>query len=73
MIKNVAEGWFVQVGRIIVMTFDSAVVGEKEATNQTVNVRTRDNAVHGEKTVDVLIAHLKHLQASKSPDDKAEF
>ena len=28
------------------------MVGEKEKENGTVNVRTRDNKVHGEKSVD---------------------
>ena len=27
------------------------VVGEKERENRTVNIRTRDNVVHGEKTI----------------------
>jgi len=34
------------------------VVGDKEAENKTVNVRTRDNVVHGEKKVDDLILEL---------------
>ena len=39
------------------------VVGEKERVDQTVNVRTRDNVVHGEhKLADVL----KVLQAEKA-------
>ena len=29
-----------------------SVVGEKEQANGTVNVRTRDNKVHGERSVD---------------------
>lgn len=35
------------------------VVGEKEQTSGSVNVRTRDNAVHGEKTVVQLLSELK--------------
>ncbi|KAF7264240.1 hypothetical protein GWI33_000437 [Rhynchophorus ferrugineus] len=38
------------------------VVGEKERSSNTVNVRTRDNVVHGEVSVDVLIEKLKHLK-----------
>ncbi|KAK3872070.1 hypothetical protein Pcinc_022831 [Petrolisthes cinctipes] len=38
------------------------VVGEKEATNKTVNVRTRDNKVHGEHPVTDVITKLRHLQ-----------
>ena len=46
------------------------VVGAQEAENGTVNVRTRDNAVHGTKSVDDLIAEFKRLDAEKSPDPK---
>ncbi|XP_044265947.1 threonine--tRNA ligase 1, cytoplasmic isoform X1 [Tribolium madens] len=38
------------------------VVGEKERSSQTVNVRTRDNIVHGEITVEGLIEKFKVLQ-----------
>ncbi|XP_025833433.1 threonine--tRNA ligase, cytoplasmic isoform X3 [Agrilus planipennis] len=38
------------------------VVGEKERSSQTVNVRTRDNKVHGEVTVDELIEKFKNLR-----------
>ncbi len=34
------------------------VVGDKEEQNKTVNVRTRDNVVHGEKKVDILLTEL---------------
>ncbi|XP_044746278.1 threonine--tRNA ligase 1, cytoplasmic isoform X2 [Coccinella septempunctata] len=37
------------------------VVGEKERSNGTVNVRTRSNEVHGEATIPDLIAKLKKL------------
>ena len=49
------------------------VVGEKEETHKTVNVRTRDNVVHGEKTVDELIARLKHFREARATEDKGEF
>lgn len=38
------------------------MVGEKEKNGNTVNVRTRDNIVHGEVTVDSLITKLQRLQ-----------
>lgn len=38
------------------------VVGEKERSANTVNVRTRDNVVHGEVSVDTLIEKLRHFQ-----------
>ena len=39
----------------------SSVVGEKEKTNRTVNVRTRDNKVHGEFTIDAVSAKFQEL------------
>lgn len=41
------------------------VVGEKEKSNDTVNVRTRDNKVHGEKSVEGVIAKFKELADSR--------
>mgnify|MGYP006078741067 CR=1 FL=1 len=46
------------------------VVGAQEMADGTVNVRTRDNAVHGTKSVDDLITEFKRLDAEKSPDPK---
>ena len=37
------------------------VVGEKEVANRTVNVRTRDNKVHGEFTIDAVAAKFQEL------------
>uniref|UniRef100_A0A6M2DWL6 threonine--tRNA ligase n=1 Tax=Xenopsylla cheopis TaxID=163159 RepID=A0A6M2DWL6_XENCH len=37
------------------------IVGEKEKSSGTVNVRTRDNVIHGELTVEELITNLKKL------------
>jgi len=37
------------------------VVGEKESENGCVNIRTRDNVVHGEKSISDLINLLKNL------------
>uniref|UniRef100_A0A182QRI4 threonine--tRNA ligase n=1 Tax=Anopheles farauti TaxID=69004 RepID=A0A182QRI4_9DIPT len=38
------------------------VVGEKERSSETVNVRTRDNKVHGEVSVDDLLTKLSKLR-----------
>jgi threonyl-tRNA synthetase len=38
------------------------VVGEAEAKNGTVNIRTRENKVEGEKKVEELIDYLKQLR-----------
>jgi len=35
------------------------VIGDKETENSTVNVRTRDNIVHGEKNIDILIREMQ--------------
>ena len=42
-----------------------AVVGEKERSNETVNVRTRDNKVHGEFTLTAVQAKFKELSDEK--------
>ena len=51
----------------------STVVGEKEEQNKTVNVRTRDNVVHGEMTVEAVVDIFKKLSSSFVNDDKAQF
>ena len=51
----------------------STVVGEKEKTNATANVRTRDNKVHGEKSVENIIARFKELQQSKANTSEEPF
>ncbi|XP_018563322.1 threonine--tRNA ligase, cytoplasmic isoform X2 [Anoplophora glabripennis] len=38
------------------------VVGDKERSANTVNVRTRDNVIHGEVSVDTLIEKFRHFQ-----------
>ncbi|MFT4311966.1 MAG: threonine--tRNA ligase [Candidatus Woesearchaeota archaeon] len=43
--KKVREAQLEQVNYIV-------VIGDSEVENKTVNIRTRDNVVHGEKTVD---------------------
>ena len=49
------------------------VVGEKEELNRTVNVRTRDNVVHGEMSVEAVADIFKKLASSFANDDKVHF
>ncbi|XP_055331409.1 threonine--tRNA ligase 1, cytoplasmic-like [Paramacrobiotus metropolitanus] len=42
------------------------VVGEKEQENGTVNVRTRDNVVHGEFKIEDVVERFKKLKESKT-------
>nr|XP_033779952.1 threonine--tRNA ligase, mitochondrial isoform X2 [Geotrypetes seraphini] len=49
------------------------VIGEKERENSTVNVRTRDNKNHGEKTLDEVLARLSELQISRAKDAEQQF
>ncbi|KAF3695525.1 Threonine--tRNA ligase, cytoplasmic [Channa argus] len=49
------------------------VIGEKEKTSNTVNVRTRDNKVHGERSVKECIERLKQLKDSRSRNAEEEF
>ncbi|XP_017267712.1 threonine--tRNA ligase 1, cytoplasmic [Kryptolebias marmoratus] len=49
------------------------VVGEKEKKSSTVNVRTRDNIVHGERSVEECIERLKQLKASRSRNAEEAF
>ncbi|KAM9857880.1 threonine--tRNA ligase 1, cytoplasmic [Aulostomus maculatus] len=49
------------------------VVGEKEMTSYTVNVRTRDNKVHGERSVEECIKRLKELKSSRSRNAEEDF
>ncbi|XP_078541057.1 threonine--tRNA ligase 1, cytoplasmic-like [Lissotriton helveticus] len=49
------------------------VVGEKEKANDAVNVRTRDNKVHGEVSVSAAIEKLKKLKKSYSKNAEEEF
>lgn len=41
------------------------VVGDRERQSETVNVRTRDNAVHGEVTLDDLLVRLARMRDEK--------
>ncbi|XP_047719552.1 threonine--tRNA ligase 2, cytoplasmic isoform X1 [Prionailurus viverrinus] len=49
------------------------VVGEKEKTNNAVNVRTRDNKIHGEISVTSAIDKLKTLKKSRTLNAEEEF
>ncbi|CAH2296536.1 threonine--tRNA ligase, cytoplasmic [Pelobates cultripes] len=49
------------------------VIGEKEKKSGTVNIRTRDNKVHGERTVEETIARLLQLKQSRSKHAEEEF
>lgn len=49
------------------------VVGEKEKTTNTVNVRTRDNKVHGELSVAEALARLTLLKESRCRSAEEEF
>ncbi|VDP92648.1 unnamed protein product [Echinostoma caproni] len=49
------------------------VVGEKEATSGTVNVRTRDNKVHGEHPVEHVIERFRALATSKTREAELEY
>ncbi|CAK6950827.1 threonine--tRNA ligase 1%2C cytoplasmic [Scomber scombrus] len=49
------------------------VVGEKEKTSNTVNVRTRDNKVHGERSVEECIQRLKELKSSRCKNAEEDF
>lgn len=55
------------------VSLPGTVVGEKEKTSNTVNVRTRDNKVHGERSVNECIERLKQLKASRSRNAEEEF
>ncbi len=56
--KKVRDAQLEQVNYIL-------VIGDKEQQNGTVNVRTRDNVVHGERKVDILVKELLDEIATK--------
>ncbi|XP_059157056.1 threonine--tRNA ligase 1, cytoplasmic-like isoform X1 [Physella acuta] len=49
------------------------VVGEKELANKTANVRTRDNKIHGEHSIDHIIARFQEFKKNKSLDAEEIF
>lgn len=61
------------VGSLILFVIYLAVVGEKEKANHAVNVRTRDNKVHGEISVSSAIEKLKKFKSLRLPNAEEEF
>ncbi|KAG8131195.1 hypothetical protein E2320_017950, partial [Naja naja] len=49
------------------------VVGEKEKACGTVNIRTRDNKIHGERTVPETVERLLQLKRDRSKNAEEEF
>lgn len=49
------------------------MVGEKERSGNTVNVRTRDNNVHGEFSIEETIQRLIKLKTSRTNNSEVEF
>ena len=49
------------------------VVGEKEIANESVNVRTRDNKIHGEIKVTDLIEKFKKFQQERTINAEEVF
>lgn len=62
MNKKIRNGQLAQFNYIL-------VVGDKEKQGGTVNVRTRDNKIHGEVTVDELIAKLEKIRSEFITDE----
>lgn len=50
-----------------------AVVGEKEKMTNSVNVRTRDNKIHGELPAAEVLARLTLLKQSRCRNAEEEF
>lgn len=50
-----------------------SVVGEKEKASGTVNIRTRDNKVHGERTVADTVERLVELKRTRSKNAEEDF
>ena len=55
------------------MTIYVSVVGEKEENSSTVNVRTRDNKVHGEKSLDQVLEKFAFLAKERIRNSEDEF
>ncbi len=49
------------------------VVGEKEAANGTVNVRTRDNKIHGECSLEALLEKFAKFKREKTLNAEDAF
>jgi threonyl-tRNA synthetase len=50
-----------------------AVVGEKEQNGGTVNVRTRDNVVHGEFSIEAVMRKFQSLKNERSLNSEVDF
>jgi threonyl-tRNA synthetase len=50
-----------------------AVVGEKEQSGGTVNVRTRDNVVHGEFSIEAVTQKFHVLKDKQSLNSEVDF
>jgi len=53
--------------------FSVAVVGEKEQSGGTVNVRTRDNTVHGEFSIEAVTQKFQALKDKRSQNSEVDF
>jgi len=53
--------------------FSVAVVGEKEQSGGTVNVRTRDNVVHGEFSIEAVAQKFQALKDKHSQNSEVDF
>ena len=51
----------------------ASVVGEKEVKDGTANVRTRDNKVHGEHSIDKIIDRFTDFKMSQCLDAEEKF
>lgn len=58
---------------LLLLMFGFTVVGEKEVENNTVNVRTRDNKVHGEHTLEHVISRFNHFKTTFVLDAQETF
>uniref|UniRef100_A0A8C7ZVC5 threonine--tRNA ligase n=1 Tax=Oryzias sinensis TaxID=183150 RepID=A0A8C7ZVC5_9TELE len=67
-LKSLCVGRYVKLLSCIL-----AVVGEKEKMTNRVNVRTRDNKVHGELSVSEVMARLSLLKQSRCRNAEEEF
>ena len=54
-------------------SFSVAVVGEKEQSGGTVNVRTRDNVVHGEFSIEAVTQKFQALKDKQSQNSEVDF
>ena len=48
-------------------------MGEREVENETLNVRTRDNKVHGEHSIQHVIDRFKYFKQSRIQDAEDKF